>query len=127
MIKTRCQRLSCSGNSCWTGCRSQSDGFGNFNICRPTKSPAVFLPSCCGCADEELGPVGVRSSVGHGQVAWSGVLYGEVLIFELVAIDGLSTGSVVVGEVAALETITAQSEVKRGAGRWNRTWTSPGT
>lgn len=53
-------------------------------------------------ADEELRAIGVGSSIGHGQDARSSVLEGEVLIFKLVAIDGLSTGSVVVGEVAAL-------------------------
>lgn len=53
-------------------------------------------------AQEELGPVGVGPGVGHGQGAGAGVLQGEVLVGELVAIDGFSTGSVVVGEVAAL-------------------------
>lgn len=62
-----------------------------------------FLSPCCFCcADEELGPVGVWSGVGHGQGAGAVVLQGEVLVGELVAVDGLSTGSIVVGEVAAL-------------------------
>lgn len=55
----------------------------------------------CG-ADEELRPVGVGAGVGHGQDAGAGVFQGEVLICELVAIDGLSSGSIVVGEIAAL-------------------------
>lgn len=37
--------------------------------------------------DEELGAIGVRSSVGHGQETLLGVLQLEVLILELVAVD----------------------------------------
>lgn len=37
--------------------------------------------------DEELGAVGIRSSVGHGQETLLGVLQLEVLILELVAVD----------------------------------------
>lgn len=37
--------------------------------------------------DEELGAVGVRSGVGHGQDTLLGVLQLEVLILELVAVD----------------------------------------
>lgn len=66
------------------------------------------------CADEELGSVGVWSSVGHGQDASVSVLQGEVLISKLVAVDGLSTGSVVVGEVTAL-THEARDDAVEGA------------
>ena len=40
--------------------------------------------------DEELRSVGVAPGIGHGQPAGSEVLQLEVLVLELVAIDGLS-------------------------------------
>lgn len=49
--------------------------------------------------DEELGSVGVGSSVGHGEQEGLVVPQLEVLIGELVSVDGLSTGTVVVGEL----------------------------
>lgn len=52
--------------------------------------------------DEELGSIGVGSSVGHGHDTGSGVLEGEVLILKFAAVDGFSTGAVVVGEVTTL-------------------------
>ena len=45
-------------------------------------------------AQEELRSVGVGSSVGHGQNSRSGVLQGEVLILELVSVDGFASGSI---------------------------------
>merc|ERR1719480_366381 len=53
-------------------------------------------------AEEKLGTVGVGPSVGHGEDSRSGVLQLEVLILELVAIDGLASSSVSGGEVATL-------------------------
>ena len=58
-------------------------------------------PGGLGRADEELGAVGVGSGVGHGEDAGAGVLEAEVLVLELVAVDGLAAGAVVVGEVTA--------------------------
>jgi len=49
-----------------------------------------------------LGSVGSGSGVSHRQDSGSLVLQGEVLVGELGAVDGLSAGSVVVGEVATL-------------------------
>jgi len=59
-------------------------------------------PGCLGGAEEELGPVGSGSSVGHGQDSGSLVLQGEVLVGELGAVDGLASSAVVVGEVTTL-------------------------
>lgn len=64
--------------------------------------PWRFSPLCFGCADEELGAVSVFSGVGHGQNPEPCVGQFEVLILKLVAVDGLSTGSVVVGEIPSL-------------------------
>ena len=53
--------------------------------------------------DEELGAVGVGASVGHGQKTRAGVLVDEVLIGELLTVDGATTGTVATGEVTTLE------------------------
>merc|ERR1712038_1237232 len=53
-------------------------------------------------AEEELASIGVGASIGHGENSRSSVLQSEVLILELVSVDGLATGSVMVGEVATL-------------------------
>jgi hypothetical protein len=53
--------------------------------------------------DEELRTVGVGTSVGHGQKTGAGVLLLEVLIGELVTVDGATTGTVAAGEVTTLE------------------------
>merc|ERR1712093_333662 len=50
------------------------------------------------CAEEELGTVGVRTSVGHGEDSGASVLEGEVLVLKLVAVDRLASGAVVVGD-----------------------------
>lgn len=65
--------------------------------------------------DEELGAVGVGTSVGHGKKTRAGVLLGEVLIRELGAIDRLTTSAVVVGEVTTLEHEVGDHTVERGA------------
>lgn len=59
-------------------------------------------PVSCPRADEELGPVGVGTSVGHGQDSHPRVLQLEVLISKLLSVNGFASGSVVVGEISAL-------------------------
>lgn len=54
-------------------------------------------------ADEELGSVGVGTSVGHGEDTGTSVLEGEVLISELLTVNGLTTGTVTAGEVTTLK------------------------
>jgi hypothetical protein len=66
-------------------------------------------------AEEELGAVGARAGVGHGQDAGAGVLELEVLIRELGAVDGLAAGASAVGEVAALDHEVGDDAVERGA------------
>jgi len=61
---------------------------------------------------KELRAVGVGAAVGHGQKTGSDVLLGEVLVAEFLAIDGLATGSVLSGEVAALAHKTGDHSVE---------------
>lgn len=67
-------------------------------------SPAGFLS-----ADEELWAIGVGSCISHGHNARSRVLQSEVLICKLVAVDGLSTGSIVIREIPTLESHNSDS------------------
>ena len=67
--------------------------------------------------DEELGSVGVGSGVGHRQEEGLVVLELEVLVGELVAVDGLSTSAVVVGELTS-----AREPEKDGYGRTSPPW-----
>lgn len=67
-------------------------------------------------ADEELGTVGVGASVGHGEDTGASVLQGEVLISELLAVDGLATGTVAAGEVTSLEHELGDDAVEGGTG-----------
>ncbi len=53
--------------------------------------------------DEELRTVRVLSCVRHREETGAGVLQLEVLIRELLAVDGLATGAVALGEVTTLE------------------------
>ena len=51
---------------------------------------------------EELGSISVGSSIGHGHISSFSMLDGEVLIVELVAIDGLTSSTVAGSEIATL-------------------------
>jgi hypothetical protein len=51
-------------------------------------------------ADEELAAVGIGTRVGHAQDSLALVFEYKVLVGELLAVDGFSTSSVVVGKVA---------------------------
>ena len=52
--------------------------------------------------DEELGPVGVGTRVGHGQKAGGAVLHQEVLVIEGSTIDTFSTSSIKIFKVSSL-------------------------
>ena len=75
----------------------------------------VVQPCGLDGADEELASVGVGSGVGLGKNSWSGVLELEVLILEFVSVDGLSSSSVVVGEVTSLAHEIVDDTVERGS------------
>lgn len=65
--------------------------------------------------DEELGSVGVGASIGHGQDSWAGVLQDEVLISELLAVDGLASSAIVVCEISSLQHEVGDHSVEGGA------------
>jgi len=66
-------------------------------------------------AEEELGAVGAGAGVGHGEDSGAGVLELEVLVSELLAVDGLASGAVAAGEVAALAHELGDDAVERGS------------
>lgn len=67
-------------------------------------------------SNKELRSVGARTSIGHRQKTRSSVLLGEVLILKLVAVNGLSTGTVVSGKVASLQHKVGNDSVEGGSG-----------
>jgi len=66
-------------------------------------------------AQEELGSVGARTSVGHGEDSRTSVLQLEVLVLELGAVDGLASGAVAGGEVTSLAHEVGDHTVEGGA------------
>lgn len=76
---------------------------------------AIVEPGGLHGGDEELGSVGVGTGVGHRHDTGTGVSQDEVLILELVAVDGLASGSVVVLEVATLAHEVGNHTVEGGA------------
>ena len=62
-----------------------------------------------------LAAVGVGARVGHGEQAGCVVLVLEVLVRKFCAVDALTAGAVVVGEVAALQHETWNYAVEAGA------------
>ena len=59
-------------------------------------------PGSGGEAHEELGSVGVGASIGHGEGAFFGVLFFEVLVSELCSVDGLTTSAITSCKVSTL-------------------------
>lgn len=59
-------------------------------------------PSSLHCAQEELRPISVGTSIGHGQDSRASVPQLEVLILKLLTIDGLATSTIASSEVATL-------------------------
>jgi len=69
----------------------------------PTKHGMLAIKMWAGhVADEELGAIGIRSRVGHGEKPGMGVLYPDVLVSELHSVDTLRTLSVSSDDLATL-------------------------
>ena len=64
---------------------------------------------------EELGTVGVWSSIGHREISSSSVLDGEVLVGKLHSVDGLTSSSVSSGEVTTLGHELSDDSVERAS------------
>jgi len=75
----------------------------------------AIKPAGLSSADKELGAIGVRASVGHGEGADINVLQGEVLILEFVAIDRLATSTISCSEVTTLAHEARDDSVEGGA------------
>jgi hypothetical protein len=65
--------------------------------------------------DEELGAVGVGAGVSHGEQTGLAVLQLEVLVGELLTVDGLATSAVATGEVTTLKHEVRDDSVERRA------------
>lgn len=68
--------------------------------------------------------VGVWTSVGHGQQAWSVVLLDKVFIWELATVDGLTTDTGTMGEVTTLQHEVWDNSVEWRAGVTEALFTS---
>merc|ERR1711887_157938 len=84
-------------------------------VTRPKNHVLAVQPGGFGRAEEELASVGVGAGVGHGEDAGSGVLLDEILVGELVAVDGLAAGAVAAGEVASLAHEAGNDAMEGGA------------
>jgi len=69
----------------------------------PEDDMAAVEPGGDDGRDEELGAVGVWAGVGHGEEEGLVVLELEVLVGELLAVDGFAARAITTGEVSTLE------------------------
>jgi hypothetical protein len=81
----------------------------------PEHAVLAIKPGSGNSAQEELASIRVGPGVGHGQNSGAGVLEGEVLILELLAVDGLATRAVSPGEVTSLAHELRDDAVEAGS------------
>lgn len=82
---------------------------------RPEHHMPIVQPGRLHRGDEELGAVGVGPRIRHRQDARSRVFQREILILELVAVDRLAPGAIVIGEVATLTHEVGDDAMEGGA------------
>jgi len=96
----------------WDGSKFSAGGFDSFNVFlrlfvgNLTEDDVTAVkPGRNDGGDEELGAVRVRARVSHGEkerpVVLPGIRSVQVLVLELVAIDGLATSAILTSEIAA--------------------------
>lgn len=68
----------------------------------PPPPTAHGSPLSLGSADEELGAICVGASIGHRQDSRARVLQDEVLIWELLPIDGFASSAIMACKVTTL-------------------------
>ena len=68
---------------------------------------------------EELGSVGVGSSVGHWEISSSSVLGDEVLVWELHSVDWITSSSVSGSEVSTLSNELGNDSMELGFLKWS--------
>ena len=66
-------------------------------------------------ADEELGAIGVGSSIGHRQNALVGMWKPDSLIFELLSVDAFASSAIAVGGISSLHHKTFDDSVELDA------------
>jgi len=115
--------LSTGGDFDWSRCSSvlRADGLDLLDDVHSLDDGAkdhVFAiePAGGGGAQEELRAVGVGARVRHREDTGAGVLEGEVLVGEFVAVDRLAASAVVVREIATLAHETGNDSVEAGSG-----------
>lgn len=79
------------------------------------KSEKTFLPCSFDCANEKLGTIGIRSSIGHRKRSRSFMLQFKVLIRELVSINWFSTCSITTCKISTLTHKVTNYSVKFAA------------
>lgn len=76
---------------------------------------SAIQPGGLDSGDEELGTISISTGISHGEDARSCVLKGEILVFKLIAVDGLSPSAVMVGEVPSLQHEIGDDTMENGA------------
>merc|ERR1712166_864921 len=93
------------------------DGLNDIHALNNRSEHAVLAiePVGLDSAQEELGAVGVGTSVGHGEVAGAGVFQCEVFVVEFVAANGHTASAVASGEITALAHEIIEDAVEAGS------------